>query len=623
MATSAVSKVLQGFRRAVLVRDGADQTDGQLLGRFIEQRDEAAFEALVRRHGAMIMGICRRVLDNQQDAEDAFQATFLVLVRKAASVSPREMVANWLYGVARQSAIRARALNAARWEREKQLATMVPMESRSQEHWDELRPLLDQELSRLPDKFRVAVVLCDLEGKTRKEAARQLGWPEGSVSSRLARARTLLAGRLSRRGVALSSAMLAELISANAASASTLREAWTPAELLVSTVKAASLVTTGQAHAGAISTRVAFLADRVVRAMFMSKLKSVAAVLLAIGMAIAIPGYGVPLLNNRAAGQEPRKFRPAPAVQVAAVQAAAPQARAQEPKLRATLDGEKDGTAVAISGDGKVVARECEDEIVKLWDVAAAKDKATLETMHKPPVRCLALSGDGKVLATCGAEGVIKLWDVAKAREMAVLKGHTDKVTAVAISSDGKLVVSGSADQSVRLWDAAEARERVIIGGLVGQVTSVAISGDGKFVVSGSEDHTVRLWEVASGREVAVLKGHTDKVTSVATTRDGKLVASGSEDDSVRVWDVARATEKLTLKGHDAEVLAVALSGDGKLLASASGEGTVKLWDLATGREKATLQGDGGKVTSLAISRDGKLLVAGSSKASAKLWDIP
>src|SRR5262249_2233965 len=147
-------------------------TDGQLLERFLARREESAFTALVQRHGPMVLGVCRRLLHNEHDAEDAFQATFLVLVRKAASIVPREMVGNWLYGVAYRTAQEAKAEAARRRAREQQVKDMPPRQAAATERLDELRALLDQELSRLPDKYRVPVVLCDLEGRTRKEAAR-------------------------------------------------------------------------------------------------------------------------------------------------------------------------------------------------------------------------------------------------------------------------------------------------------------------------------------------------------------------------------------------------------------------------------------------------------------------
>src|SRR5205823_8675279 len=169
MATSQMSEVIQHLRR--VLRDGAGLADGQLLEDYLSRRDEAALAALVRRHGPMVWGVCRRVLRNHHDAEDAFQATFLVLVRKAASIVPREMVANWLYGVAHQTALKARATAAKRKGRERQVTQMPEPAVTEQDLWTDLLPLLDQELSRLPDKYRSVIILCDLEGKTRKEAA--------------------------------------------------------------------------------------------------------------------------------------------------------------------------------------------------------------------------------------------------------------------------------------------------------------------------------------------------------------------------------------------------------------------------------------------------------------------
>src|SRR5262249_2978237 len=158
-------------RRTVLLRDETGLTDAKLLENYIDRRDEAALAALVRRHGPMVWGVCRRVLGNYHDAEDAFQATFLVFVRKVASIASPELLANWLYGVAHQTALKTRATSAKRWARERQMTDVLEPAVTERDLWHDLRPLLDRELSRLPTKYRVAIVLCDLEGKTRREAA--------------------------------------------------------------------------------------------------------------------------------------------------------------------------------------------------------------------------------------------------------------------------------------------------------------------------------------------------------------------------------------------------------------------------------------------------------------------
>src|SRR5262245_9577337 len=179
MSTSPINEVLQHLRKTVLLPDGAALSDGQLLSRFIECRDEDAFAALVKRHGPMVWGVCRRLLASHHDAEDAFQATFLVLVRKAATVVPREMVANWLYGVAYMTAHRGKVAAAKTRRRERPFVEMPQPSTTEPDLWTDLQPLLDLELSRLPEKYRAIIVLCDLEGKTRKDAARQLDLPEG------------------------------------------------------------------------------------------------------------------------------------------------------------------------------------------------------------------------------------------------------------------------------------------------------------------------------------------------------------------------------------------------------------------------------------------------------------
>jgi RNA polymerase sigma factor (sigma-70 family) len=282
-----MNAVLQQLRKIALRNVGAGLSDGLLLGLFVEQRDEAAFEALVRRHGAMVWGVCRRMLLNCHDAEDAFQATFLVLVRKARSVVPREIVGNWLYGVAYNTAAKARAVANKRRTRERQVPVMPDPEAVTQDLWLDLQPILDQELSRLPDPYRIPVILCDLEGKTRKEAARQLGWPEGTLSSRLSKARVLLAKRLARHGLTVSGGALAVALAQGSASAGY------SAALVISTLKASSLLAAGQAAAGVISSQAAVLMEGVLKTMLLTRLKIATAVLAAVSLLAASAGLGL------------------------------------------------------------------------------------------------------------------------------------------------------------------------------------------------------------------------------------------------------------------------------------------------------------------------------------------
>jgi RNA polymerase sigma factor (sigma-70 family) len=279
-----------GIERLRALVDDGGPTDAELLERYVVSREPAAVEALIRRHGGMVWGVCCRLLHNFHDAEDAFQATFLVLLRRAGCVAPRELVANWLYGVACQTALKARASAAKRRTREKQVLEMPQPEAAEQKTWSDLQPLLDKELSRLPQRQRAVILLCDLEGKTRKQAARQLGVPEGSVAGWLARGRTTLAKRLSRRGLMLSGGALATLMSQSAT-------AGVPATVLAATVKVAGLAATEPAVAtGLVSASVAALADGVVKTMLLRKLKTFATVLLAAAVLIA----GKPVYNTLA-----------------------------------------------------------------------------------------------------------------------------------------------------------------------------------------------------------------------------------------------------------------------------------------------------------------------------------
>jgi RNA polymerase sigma factor (sigma-70 family) len=179
-----------------------DPTDGQLLERFVSRRDESAFAALVRRHGRMVLGVCRRVLGDAHHAEDASQAAFLVLVRKAASLGRPPSLANWLYAVAYRTALKARANAARRWACERQAVPLPPTAPPDEVVRREARAALDEELSRLPECYRAPLVLCYLEGRTNEDAARALGWPTGSISYWLARGRAILRERLTRRGLA-------------------------------------------------------------------------------------------------------------------------------------------------------------------------------------------------------------------------------------------------------------------------------------------------------------------------------------------------------------------------------------------------------------------------------------
>ncbi|HWY88556.1 MAG TPA: sigma-70 family RNA polymerase sigma factor [Gemmataceae bacterium] len=278
MASRSLDSAFQRLRFAVGGHDEVGLPDARLLADFINRRSEESFAFLVRRHARMVMGVCLRVARHRQDAEDAFQATFLVLVRKAAAIAQPELLANWLYRVAHNTALKVNAEARKRRLREEPLTPMAEPSSKEPPHY--LLAALDQELSRLPSKYRVPIILCDLEGKTQRKAAQLLGCPEKTLSSRLIRARDMLAKRLTRLGLAVSGGALLSTLTQIAACASP--------TLIGATVKAAALLGGNAAAGGVISTNVAVLMEGVIKAMFIQKLKLVGVVVLALGLA----GYG-------------------------------------------------------------------------------------------------------------------------------------------------------------------------------------------------------------------------------------------------------------------------------------------------------------------------------------------
>jgi RNA polymerase sigma factor (sigma-70 family) len=392
MTTCPMSRFVHRLRAT---SGGDGRADGELLRAFTANRDAAALAALVRRHGPMVWGVCRRTLRHRPDAEDAFQATFLVLVRKAAGLRDRAAVGNWLYGVAHRTAVRVRAAAAKAHRREQQVATM-PDPPAPDRDGDDLRPVIDAELARLPDKYRAVVVLCDLEGLTRADAARELGVPEGTVAGRLARARAMLGKRLVRRGVS----------ACGAAGVAPAAAAGAPPGLVSSTVEIAVEFAAGRA--GAVPVAVSALSRQVVFAMTLKKTIPAALVVFA-ALAGGAGGTAYLAIAAGAGSPAPAGLRP----------------RTLAPKDNAPIKYQK-----ALAAAGRFVAAGGDKDGPRLpdgWksDAAFAEldaadphgGKASLKLSATAKAPGYAWASSEQVPVTAGREYLISAWVKSKGNE--------------------------------------------------------------------------------------------------------------------------------------------------------------------------------------------------------------
>jgi RNA polymerase sigma factor (sigma-70 family) len=656
MSTAAV----RGVVRQLGLADPADPpSDAALLTRYARQADHAAFAELLRRHGPMVLGACRRVLGDPHAAEDAFQATFLVLSVKAGAVCPPGSVGGWLYGVAVNVARKARAAAARRWRREmtaaaRDLASRGCEPPESADRAD-LRAVIDEELGRLPDTLRSPVVLCDLGGKTRSEAARELGCPEGTVAARLHKARRLLADRLTRRGVALPAAGFAVLLAPEAVSA----------ELARSALAAAGAFAAGVATS-AVPPVARSLAEGMIRAMTTGKLKLVFAVVAAgllAGGGILWGASGQP----RDADPDPVIRGPMAANDVVRNPAADPKANAAaDPKANAAAewkqhksltDHEDFVDGVAFSPDGKTFVTGGGGTVI-LWD-AATLNILWKSKLGDPDVTAVAFSPDGKRIAATHPNGVT-LFDAATGKAVQEIEEKTpwDPPTAVAFGAPkavpDHLVNRLAFGSRVTLW-----AKTWIDGGPVsgtqygppmsakgpplGPLAGVAYSPDGERLVfipnqkidpewlksgkSGDMDpkkathYYALIWGAGSGKPMQPLPLGTDPVTAVAWSRDGKLVAVGGATGDVALFDPATGKEgrRMHVGGRSGQsvIRALAFTPDGKTLGAAveydegKNANRIVMFDLATGDRKQDLQFFWkSPVVAFAFSPDGRTLVA-------------
>jgi RNA polymerase sigma factor (sigma-70 family) len=363
--------------------------DGQLLERFVDRHDggEAAFEALVARHGPMVLGVCRQILPSPHDADDAFQATFLVLVRRASAIRKRESLGPWLHGVARRIALRSKTNAARRRQREgEQRFRIVGGFGSSQE----LAGSLHDEIDRLPEKYRSPIVLCDLEGHTHAEAAERLKWPIGTVSGRLSRARDLLRGRIARRGLALSTASLASMVLNKSARAAV------PSGLVRSTARAASSALTSMSVG---SIKLLLLAP--------------------IAASLLVTAGALGLFAGETRGP---KSSTAIVPQQHLIASSSHELTTTEPRTRRAPEAKSppdpiEITSLARSADGRLLAAGCRNAMITVWDLDTGLETATL-TGHSAPIYSLAFLGSGRTLASSADDHLVTLWDVSTGQPM-------------------------------------------------------------------------------------------------------------------------------------------------------------------------------------------------------------
>jgi RNA polymerase sigma factor (sigma-70 family) len=628
MQPDPLGAVVRHLHRLADGRATAELTDGQLLEGYVVRREPAALEALVERHGPLVLGVCRRVLGRRPEADDAFQAAFLILVRKASSLDRRGSLGPWLYTVAYRLAVRARSASRRLPPAPAGLEPVAAADPLGELTGRELCCVLDEELRRLPEKFRAPLVLCCLEGRARDEAAQALGWTLGTLKGRLERGRDLLRRRLGRRGIDLPAALLAATTAALAA---------VPDALARDTVTAASNPLAGTA---------ARLAEGVLRTIFLTKLTTTAGLLLSVCAAglvachflLATPTAPAPPgsatnVPGRAVDVGPRRDGLGDLLPPGAL------ARLGTERFRHTHTVR----SVAYSPDGKLLVSASWDRTVRLWEVATGKE------LRRFPVpgggSGAAVSPDGRLVVSGDMDSTLIFWDATTGKELGRTGKLENTIFFIRFSPDGRTVAAASGD-ALRVYDTATRKERYRLDPPRGGVQPIRFSPDSKALAAGCADGTIRLWDVTTGKESLRLPGHQGRPWTFTFTAGGKRLVSvgGPKDRTVRVWDAATGNQVnrlADLPDGFAREPARAIVGpaqppreahvfafDGRTLAAGGDDGRVFLWDVQAGRSRGMLlvpgQDDerGPWVMGLALSPDGKTLAVGTTGKAITFWDV-
>jgi RNA polymerase sigma factor (sigma-70 family) len=598
---------------------GGELPDRELVRRFADQRDEAAFAALVGRHGGTVLGVCRRVLGNEDDAEDVFQATFLVLSRKAATLARKDAVGPWLFGVAHRLALKARrqARRPPRGDRPPARPSGDPLDELTVR---EAQAVLDEELARLPERERGPLVLCYLEGMTRDEAARRLGCPLGTLKSRLVRGRAALHRQLARRGLSLAGAASTLLLAEKPAAAALV-------PLQAATVRAATAFAAGSPAVGVIGPKAVALAEGVLKPALWGKLTAAGVVL-----GLIVGGIGLGSAAREVARPDPSAVRPAAqgpvagrdklgAVATLPRDNQAPQTVARWRHHADLAAHERAARALAFSGEGGRLASGGDDGRVRVWDPIRAEEVLTLRGPAARPVRAVAFSRGGDFLAAGNDDGAVFTWDLrgkGRPTPAVVFDGAGREVHAVWVGAGGA-VARAWCDGCVE-WRGGPPGGPRSLPGQGGKVHGVALGREGRTAAWAMHDGRVMLWDLARGEQRGHFRVHSGQVCCLTFSPEGDRAASADQSAALKVWDTTTGRERAAAKAPRGPVRALALAPGGKLLAWGGDDGLVRVWDAEAGKELAALAGHRGRIHSVAFSPDGHFLASASSDGAVKLW---